>query len=341
MPLEIRRIGRQGDAVGPTSFRRIAACLDGSELGERVLPHALAVARALSVPVTLLRVIEGRAAGGPPEDPLGWELRRKEAGEYLQHLATPRDEVQAAVEVEREVVEGAVAEQICLWAEQHGADLTVLSSHGTSGVSEWRLASNAIKLAERVPGSLLLIPAAARPAKEPCGYQRVLVPLDGSLRAESVLPLAARLAAIADGELILAHAIPVPELTEVGPLDAEDIELRDRLVRRNERVANEYLDRLRAQLGESGRTLRAIVVRGGDARSALTRLISDLDVDLVVLSAHGQGGRTQLPYGNVAFHLMGHSPAPVLIVRPRAARALRRAQIAESMDTRRPSLASP
>lgn len=339
MPLEMRRIGRQGEASGPTSFRRVVACVDGSELGERALPHARAVARALGTPMTLLRVIPSGAPGGPPEDPLGWHLKRKEARDYLEDLAARNDEAPVAVDVQ--VIEGRVAEQICLWAEQHHGDFVVLASHGASGPSDWRLSSNAFKLLERAPGSLLLIPATAPPAREPCSYGRVLVPLDGSIRAESVLPLAARLASIGDGELVLAHAVPVPELTEIGPLDADDLELRERIVRRNERVANEYLDRLRAQLGESTRKLRAVVVRGGDARGSLVRLVSDLDIDLVVLSAHGQGGRTHLPFGSVAFHLMSHSPAPVLVVRPRPSRALRRAPVAESVEARRPSLASP
>lgn len=338
MPLEVRRIGRQGEA-GSTSFRRVVACVDGSELGERVLPHAVAVARALSAPMTLLRVIPSGGPGGPPEDPLGWHLKRNEARDYLEALARRSGESHAPVDVQ--VIEGRVADQICLWAEQHGGDFMVLASHGASGASDWRLSSNAFKLLERAPGSLLLIPARAAPAREPCAYRRVLVPLDGSVRAESVLPLAARLASIADGEIVLAHAVPVPELTEIGPLDAEDLELRERIVRRNERVANEYLDRLRAQLGESNRKLRVVVVRGGDPRASLVRLVSDLDVDLVVLSAHGQGGRTHLPFGSVAFHLMTHSPVPVLVVRPRPSRALRRAPVSEGVGARRPSLASP
>jgi nucleotide-binding universal stress UspA family protein len=339
MPVEIRRIGRPGEGAGPTSFRRIAVCLDGSELGERALPHALAVASALGVPVTLLRVIESEAADAPPADPLGWDLRRKEAGEYLEQVAAGCTDEHPPLDAQ--VVEGTVAEQICLWAEHHGVDLTVVSSHGTGGQSDWRLASNARKLAERAPGSLLLIPASAPRADGRARYRRVLVPVDGSLRAESVLPLATRLASASHGELVLAHVIPLPELTEVGPLDADDLELRDRLVRRNERVANEYLDRLRAQLTESGRALRAVALRGGDARTSLVRLISDLGVDLVVASSHGRAGRTHLPFGSVTAHLMAHSPAPILIVRPRSAAALRRAHATEDADIRRPSLAGP
>ena len=109
------------------------------------------ISRAMAVPVTLLRVIEGRTPGEPPEDPLGCELRRKEAAEYLESLAAGCPTLDGTLE--GQVVEGNVAEQICLWVEHHGADLTVLSSHGMSGASDWRLASNALKLAEREAAS--------------------------------------------------------------------------------------------------------------------------------------------------------------------------------------------
>lgn len=337
MSPEIRGARALSDGGEQTAFRRIAVCLDGSELGERVLPHALAVGRAFNVPLTLLRVVEGGTAGDAPADPLGWNLQRKEASDYLDSLASGCAEHPA---LEAQVIEGNAAEQICLWTQLHDADLTALCSHGTGGASPWRLASNARKLAERAPGSLLLVPAAAPPAKDVAHYRRILVPLDGSLRAESVIPLAVRLAEPPSGEILLAHAIPVPELTEVGPFDVEDLELRDRLVRRNERVANEYLDRLRAQLTAGGRALRAIVVKGGgDVRGRLVRLIEDMHVDLVVMSAHGHSGRTHLPYGSVTAHLMAHSSAPLLIVRSRFSSA-RRARSAEREYVRLPNQAT-
>ncbi len=332
MAHEVRPMPLRAEGPAPTAFRRLAVCLDGSELGERVLPHALAVARAFGAPVTLLRVLEAQTSGGPPSDPLEWELRRKEAGGYLARLAGGR------ATVESEVIEGAPAEQICLWAACHEADLTVLSSHGAGGQSECRLAGTASELIERVPGSLLLVPAAAAASDGIARYQRILVPLDGSARAESVIPLATRLAADAEAELVFAHVVPVPELIELGALEAEDLELRDRLVRRNERVANQYLDRVRARLAESGIPVRATVLCGGDVRGRLVRLIADQTIDLVVLSAHGQTGRADVHCGSVAAHLLSHSRSPLLIVRP--ARSQRQPHSVEGAGCRLPHQAS-
>jgi nucleotide-binding universal stress UspA family protein len=315
--------------------------VDGSELGERVIPHALAIARAFDAPITLLRVLECPPAGSAPFDPMEWEIRRSEARERLDRILHPRRAAHESIDAE--LVEGHAAEQICFWVRHHDADVTVLSSHGTSGPTQWSLASTARKLVDRVPGSFMLIPAGAAPITDDVArYQRILVPMDGSLRAESVLPVAVRLATAGQAEVILGHVVPVPELTEIGPLDSEGIELRERLVARNERVARAYLDRLRGRLATSGVTVRTIVVRAGDVRSRLARLIVDEAIELVVLSAHGRGGRSDVPFGSSVEYLLAHATTPLLILREGPPRIEPRPSSAIPCDGMRlPSQASP
>jgi len=321
--------------------RLVLACLNGSELGEDVVPHALAVARAFEVPVTLLRVLECPAAGTAPSDPMEWEIRRSEAREHLDRIVQGKRGAYDALDAE--LVEGHAAEQICRWVQHHDVGVTVLSSHGASGATQWSLASTARKLVDRVPGSFMLIPATAdRIADDVAGYRSILVPMDGSARAESVLPVVARLATTGGAEVVLGHVVPVPELTEIGPLDSEAIELRERLVDRNERVACAYLDRLRSQLAASGITVRTIILRAPDVRSRLARLIVDENADLVVLSAHGRRGRADVPFGSVVEYLLAHARTPLLILRedtPRVATRPPRALPCDGM--RLPSQAAP
>lgn len=321
------------------AFDRVAACLDGSELGERIIPHARAVAGALGTPLTLLRVLERKASEGAPQDPLEWDIHRRETCDYLARLAEQREG--AEIPVEAEVIEGRAAEQICLWTRQHGVGLTVLCTHGVRGETEWSLASTARKLVEGAPGSILLVPAAAPAQTGVARYRRVLVPVDGSPAAESVIPLAKRLAAAQGAELLLVHVVPVPELTEIGPPDSEARELRERLVHHNERIANAYLDRLRAQLADSEIPARTLVLRGGDARSRLARVIADEAVDLVVLSAHGRSARADVSLGSMAAHLVARAEVPHLIVRRRPAVAVRRVTRSDGEDARLPSQATP
>jgi nucleotide-binding universal stress UspA family protein len=166
-----------------------------------------------------------------------------------------------------------------------------------------------------------------------------MVPLDGSARAESVLPIATRLAKTHKAELLIVHIIPAPELTKVGPLTAQDLELEQRVIARNERVARSYLDQIRARVSEAGVEARTIISRSGDARTGLARLVRRERVDLVILSAYGRRGPRDIPCGNVAAHLLTHAMTPILVVRERPRRVLKR--LSEDAARRAASARSP
>jgi len=314
---------QRGSPTPSAPFRRIAVCVDGSEMSEVVVFHAAKVASAFGVPLTILRVLEPDSnVDAIPPDPLDWDVRQREARACLERLVplAGRD-----VDVQWELIQGRAAEQICGFALQHGADLTVLASHGEHGRSVWALSSTARKLVDGVPGSLLLVPADGdRREGSAARYRRIMVPLDGSARAESVLPIATRLANVHEADLLIAHVIPAPELTKVGPLTAQDLELEQRVVARNERVARSYLDQILARLSEAGLAARTVISRGGDARTGLARLVRREGADLVILSAYGRRGPRGTPYGSVAAHLLTHAAVPLLVSRERPRRVLRR-----------------
>jgi len=317
-----------------TAIRHVAVCVDRSPIADQVLPHAAAVARAFDAELTVLHVLEPSRSDGRlvPSDAFEWELRRTEAQRYLE--AITREQATSDLRMHVELIEGRAAEQIRDWVSSHDVDLTVLCSHGASGRTEWSLASTAKKLIEGIQGSLLLVPAwsVQEAPKQEVRYARIVVPLDGSPRAESSLPMAVRLATDQNSEIVLAHVVPVPELTRVGPLTPDDLELERRLVERNERVAKTYLARLRAQMTGEGLSLRTALAHDGEVRSALLRIIDDVRADLVVLSGHGRTGRTELPFGSVAGHLLEHGATPLLIVRESHPRARRRTLIPKERE---------
>lgn len=289
---------------------RVVACLDRSRLSQKVIPYAAAIAQVLQAPLTLLQVLEVAAKAGAPTDPIEWDIRRREAHEYIRRLASERGD--GKVRIDTIIIEGQPAEQISLWARNQRVSLIVVGTQGDSGRAGWSLGNTVRRLVEKASGALLLVPPSV-PDVRTVHYRRLLVPLDGSRQAESILPLATRLAKAEHAKLLLTHVIPIPELTEIGPLEADDIELRDQVVHRNERVARQYLDRIRAGIVEQGVSVDVILVEG-DVRNRLTRLAVDEAVDLVVLSAHGHGGRPDVSCGSVAFHLLTHAAMPLLLV---------------------------
>lgn len=303
-----------------TAHCRIAACIDASTMARKVIAHAVAVANALHAELTLIRVLEGRPVGQMPPDPVEWEILRREAQDSLEQIV--KEQNGAVERIKARVIEGQAAEQIWLWARDNNVDLTVLCTHGESSPTGWDLGNTARRVIDRAAGSFLLVPCSVADA-DVVHYRRIIVPLDGSPRAESVLPLAVRLAQAHQGEIVLVHVVPVPELTEIGPLEAEALELRKRLTYRNERVAHEYLDRVRGRLTDQGLAARSLVLRDGDVRRRLARSVVDEAPDLVVLSAHGRSGHVDVPHGNIAAYQMVHSATPLLIVRDRQARTPR------------------
>lgn len=302
---------RPGQTVAQPGFSRVVACVGSGAPSAMVILHAATLAKALGVPLMLLRVFETRSVGDVRLDPVDWEIRRREAYARVEELVEEYRYLGA--DIEAQVVEGQSAEQISLWGRQHPADLMVLGTHGDWRPTGWGLGDTAREVVERAAGSLLLVPCSTQDVSA-TGYRRLLVPIDGSCRAESVLPFAIHLAKAQRAELVLAHVVPASALTEVGPPESEDIELRERLARRNERVARHYLEQLQSRASENGIAVRVRLLHE-DVRSSLARLAAEEAVDIVVLSAQGCSGRVDVPYGSVTSFLMTHTRQPLLIMR--------------------------
>jgi nucleotide-binding universal stress UspA family protein len=317
--LEDRRIGpepRPGADSRP-AFRHVLACVDSSSFARAVMAHAVAVAVAMGARLTVMQVLEPTAADHAPTDPVAWDLRHREAVVEVERLASGagRD-----VGAEALVIEGPAAERICQWARGHKVDLTVLGACGESGWCEFGLGGTARRVAESVPGSVLLTPT-SEVGDEAVRYHRVMTPLDCSSRAECALPVAVSIAAAHGAEMILVHATPDVVLTEVAPLEVEDLELRNGLRRRNVRVAQRYLKQIQARLLLNGDVTRTRLLPSGDPRHALARAASDLGIDVIVLSSSGLSGHPDLSVGSVAEYLMVHTATPILLVRGQTARA--------------------
>jgi nucleotide-binding universal stress UspA family protein len=294
-------------------FEHMLVPLDGSSLAECVLPHTVALAQAFGSRVTLLQVLER----GPTYDlarsvdPVGWNLRKAEAEAYLGGWAARLRKF--GFLIESRLLEGHAAEQIIEFAHGHDVELIVLSSHGRSGLSGWNISSVVQKIVLRA-----YIPAMIVRAYQPCTgdlgslrYRQLLVPLDGSQRAECVLPLVTTLARFHGCQLLLAHLVCRPEIPRRVPLTLDEIELVNELTERNRLVASSYLEKIRSQLSVDVET-RLLV--SDDITATLHDLVEEEDVAVVVLGAHGYSGRTKWPYGSVALSFIIYGTTPLLIV---------------------------
>jgi nucleotide-binding universal stress UspA family protein len=294
-------------------FTRILVPVDRSPLAECVLPHVVAIARAFESQVALLHVMDSAnlASQRRAVDPLDWQIRKAEAEGYLSELTLRLQE--ASLPTDKHLVEGRAAEQIVEFAQQCHADLIVLSSHGQSGLSGWNVSSVVQKIVMRASASIMVVRAYQLVPTElmDLRYQRLLVPLDGSQRAECVLPQAAALALAHQAQITLAHVVPRPEMPRRTPPTAEDTELADHVVERNRTQAIEYLEQCKSRLPGEAQT-RVLVSE--HVFSALYELADQEKTDLVLLSAHGYSGQTRWLYGSVVISFLIYGATPLLIV---------------------------
>lgn len=295
-------------------FERILTPLDGSPLAEGVLPHVLSIAKVFNSEIVLLSVLNGSEGNERPlVDPLDWQVRRTDAQAYLENL---RDRVEdLGFSVTCSVETGEPSETIVNELRGRSADLLAMSTHGQTGRSRWTSGSVFRNVLQRVNTSFLVVRAFNGNGNgdehfTPKSYGNLFVPLDGSRRAECVLPIVSRIAEYNEAEIKVAHAVARPEMACRSALTEEDRELERQIMDRNCRVADEYLRTIESRLPHTQTKLQV----GENAVASLHELARAIAPDLIVVSAHGYSGQCKWPYGNVSRSFIEYGTRPVLVL---------------------------
>jgi nucleotide-binding universal stress UspA family protein len=151
-------------AVEMFQNRKILVPLDGSELAERALEPALALAGAMESDVVLLRVVGGREPLPESMTPAGDQMTAISAAEaeeraaaeaYLQRLYSGHDNRHLFFDAQ--TASGDVADAIVAYADAQHVDLIVMSSHGRSGLGRWLHGSVAEKVLRGANCATLII----------------------------------------------------------------------------------------------------------------------------------------------------------------------------------------
>ena len=173
------------------------------------------------------------------------------------------------------------------------------------------------KIVLRARTSVMIVYAAQAMTPDVAGlrYQRILVPMDCTQRAEYILPAAATLARAHDAQIVLAHIVQKPPMPRRTPPSREDVELADQLVERNQAEATQYLDQLRSRI--TGK-VKARVLVSDHLATTLQELVEQENSDLVLLSAHGHPSQTRGLYGEMVSNLIEYGAAPLVILRDSA-----------------------
>jgi nucleotide-binding universal stress UspA family protein len=267
-------------------FSHILLPLDGSQNAELALTHAGRIARVFKSRVTMLQVINGVGSNGRTgSESIDWRLRRAESERYLKALA--QDSRLNDVEVDICLTEGRPADRIGDHIRRHGIKLVIMSAWGAGGENEFPYGGTAHKVLTNSDISFLVVRGGSRQdATEP--YRRILVPLDGSQKAELAAHVAIALDADHQADIQLYHVVCEPIMPRRRPLTEAEVALRDKLIDCNRRVACSYLDDLRDQLGGQHTVHTRLDVAPHPVRS-IAHTCREERPDLMVMTAHGGG----------------------------------------------------
>jgi len=151
-------------------------------------------------------------------------------------------------------------------------------------------------------------------------YKRALVPLDGSMIAEAIVPFILEIAGPLDMEVVLLRVVvPAPPVLFEG---ASHVIVDDVDKLRTE--AEEYLASIATALRARGVRV-TIHVRVGDAVSQILAGAHEVDADLIAMTTHGRGGFGRLLFGSIAEAVLRQAEIPVFLMRQTKAQVAARA----------------
>lgn len=135
----------------------------------------------------------------------------------------------------------------------------------------------------------------------------ILVPLDGSVLAESALAPAVDLARDYKAKLVLVRAAEAHTLPMADPTEAQVEAVRH---------AEDYLSGARERVIRAGIAEVETSVWYGPPAEAIAEAARYREASLVVMSSHGRSGLGRLVLGSVAETVLRTTETPILLIRP-------------------------
>lgn len=145
-------------------------------------------------------------------------------------------------------------------------------------------------------------------------YKTILVPLDGSKRAESILPHVADLAGKYQATVVLLIVEEPPLLIEYDEAIQVERYIRERESSRT--GAQSYLDSV-AQGLRGKRISTETRLSQGPVVKTIINAANQIGADLVAMTSHGLSGLERAFYGSVAAGVLQHIDRPLLLIRSR------------------------
>jgi len=143
-------------------------------------------------------------------------------------------------------------------------------------------------------------------------YKTILVPLDGSKRAEAIMPYVKSLAECYGAQVILLHVVEprshIAGAEQMYPL------LDQYALERHTKEAETYLASQQGKLQNKGISSQIRIAYGPPVEE-ITQAAEREVADLIAMASHGRTGLDRVFYGSVAAGVLHRIDRPLLLIR--------------------------
>jgi nucleotide-binding universal stress UspA family protein len=301
-------------------FHSILVPLDGSTFSEHALPLALTIAQRAGATVELVHV------SGPADQTYLPNVLSEDSDDisaavhaqlYLNRLAAT---ISATwhVPLKTTILDGQVVPALTHLVETSSTDLLVMTTHSRNALVRMVLGSVADALVRSLSLPILLMrplqtqPDLTQPVPD---LQQVLIPLDGSALAESILEPAIALGSLFGAKYTILQAMNVPLLGYA--LSAQTPEIDQQVLNTWRLEAQSYLQQITHRLCQRNLPTEPAITLNNPPNGIL-EYAKLHPISMVALTTHGRSDLTRLLLGSTADAIIRDSHLPVLVCRPPA-----------------------
>ncbi len=266
---------------------------------EHMVQYALDFARFSDAKISFVYLMDnGEDESKAITDPITWSFTKSEAQAKLEQLVTKS--TSQTYNVLNMLVSNQPIESILQQMDVRNVDLIIVAKPASNARNKF------YDLMKSTTIPILHVPVSGN---FKTSHQKILVPLDGSQRAECTLPLIQNLCKSSSNQLVLAHIVQPP--AGIYSKDAGGDELVAQVIRTGTERASQYLQDYSSRIYAP--TEMKVLVNTNIA-SGIHQIIDDEEIDLVVLSAHGESGDPKIPFGSITHNLISYATVSVLVM---------------------------
>ncbi len=280
------------------AIRKILCPTDFSVYSKNALEYAVKLADGLDTEITVLHVDEFDVS------PLGHyhlddeivrryrDLKSRFLKEQMDMFA--EETIPKHIKYETRIAPGRAYKTIVEEAEANNFDLILIARHGTTNISNHLVGSIAERVVRLARCPVLTIRGTAPPGER--GIKNILCPTDFSPAANSALSYAVSIAEKYKSKLYIQHISEIAGEPDIEALKKKASKLED--------------------LGPGAEEIEIEMIydRDIEPNNSIIRFSEDREIDLIVMSTHGQKGLRRVFIGNNTAEVVRKAECPVLTV---------------------------